>query len=141
MTSKERYQRDKEKQKARSLKRHWAKRDEILAWKRLNKDRLYAATKEKQAKWQKESVASNKKIVVNHYSNGTSSCSCCDEKYIEFLTVDHINGGGVAHRKSIKGNFYHWLIANNFPDGFRILCMNCNFSLGKFKYCPHTGAN
>jgi len=34
-------------------------------------------------------------------------------------------------------NFYRWLKQNNFPEGFRVLCINCNFSLGIYGYCPH----
>lgn len=74
--------------------------------------------------------------IISHYSNENMNCSCCKESNIEFLTVDHINGGGHKHRKEIK-NLYSWLKRNHYPDGFRILCMNCNFALGKFGYCPH----
>jgi hypothetical protein len=33
---------------------------------------------------------------------------------------------------------YAYLIRNNFPEGYRVLCHNCNQSLGYFGYCPHT---
>lgn len=59
---------------------------------------------------------------------------------IEFLTIDHIHGGGRRERETtLRGlKFYRWLIANNFPrDRYRLLCMNCNFSHGKYGYCPH----
>lgn len=72
------------------------------------------------------------------------SCACCGESHREFLAVDHMNGGGLAHRRSIhpkgkaSGNaFYQWLINNNFPPGFRILCHNCNQAIGHYGYCPH----
>jgi hypothetical protein len=55
----------------------------------------------------------------------------------EFLTMDHINGGGNQHRKKIKESIYRWLYHNNFPSGFRVLCANCNMSYGLFGYCPH----
>lgn len=32
---------------------------------------------------------------------------------------------------------YRWLRNHGYPLGFRVLCMNCNFALGKFGYCPH----
>jgi hypothetical protein len=49
-----------------------------------------------------------------------------------------IGGGGNKHRKSIKNrNFYLWLKQNDYPSGYRVLCMNCNFAEGKFGYCPH----
>ncbi len=30
-----------------------------------------------------------------------------------------------------------WLITNNFPKGFQILCWNCNYAKGVFGECPH----
>jgi hypothetical protein len=26
---------------------------------------------------------------------------------------------------------------DNYPDGYRVLCANCNFSRGIHGYCPH----
>jgi hypothetical protein len=77
--------------------------------------------------------------ILAHYSQGTMRCACCSEPRIEFLTIDHIDGGGHRHRKEVgSGNkFYLWIIRNDFPDGFRVLCMNCNLSLGRRGYCPH----
>lgn len=74
------------------------------------------------------------------YSGNPPKCQCpgCPESHIEFLTVDHIHGDGAKHRRQIKnGNIYRWLRINKYPPGFRILCMNCNFSYGKRGYCPH----
>ena len=93
-------------------------------------------------------------------------CNCCGYTGIEFLTVDHIIPkremekkvrsvvrsiseiisptpkeiamGFKAKRKGHPLN--QWLITNNFPKGFQILCWNCNFAKGSpavsFK-CPH----
>ena len=50
------------------------------------------------------------------------SCKNCGENIFELLTIDHINGGGIKHRKSIGNrNIYVWLRKNNFPEGFEIL--------------------
>jgi hypothetical protein len=52
--------------------------------------------------------------------------------------MDHINGGGSKHAQQIgRGKIYRWLILNDFPEGFRVLCHNCNLSLGYYGYCPH----
>ena len=67
---------------------------------------------------------------------GGEICICCQETTLEFLTLDHINGGGNKHRKEVK-NLYRWIVRNNFPPGFQVLCMNCNFAKGKYGYCPH----
>ena len=77
-----------------------------------------------------------------YYSNNDIRCMCkgCNETAIEFMSIDHINGGGSKHRKIIGGaghDTYIWLIRNNFPEGFRVLCHNCNNSIGHFGYCPH----
>lgn len=77
------------------------------------------------------------------YSKGKLECACCGENHVEFLVIDHINGGGIKHRKSISPKsqggqkIYSWLKQNNYPNGFRVLCQNCNSSLGHYHYCPH----
>lgn len=72
------------------------------------------------------------------YGGECPNCDCCGENKIEFLVIDHKDGGGNAHRKEENiTNIYRWLRSNNYPDGFRILCHNCNFSLGLYGYCPH----
>ena len=76
-----------------------------------------------------------RRAVIEYYGG---CCSCCGEKTFEFLALDHINGGGVKHRKEIKtANLSDWLRRNNFPDGFRILCHNCNMARGHWGKCPH----
>lgn len=75
--------------------------------------------------------------VFNHYSNGVPRCHCCGETTFEFLSIDHINGGGNQHRKNIY-NIFLWLIQNDFPDGFQILCYSCNMAKGFYSKCPHS---
>lgn len=67
-------------------------------------------------------------------------CKCCGETIIEFLTIDHINGDGSEHRKRLgKGRkIYADIKAQGFPkDKYRLLCFNCNITLGFYGYCPH----
>jgi len=78
--------------------------------------------------------------VLTHYGGSPPKCACCGESHSEFLSIDHINGCGTKHSERIGKTgdaFYLWLINNNFPSGYRVLCMNCNFALGLFGYCPH----
>lgn len=71
---------------------------------------------------------------------GGAVCCCCGEEGYEFLTIDHVEGNGADHRRVIGNKeIYHWLKKNNYPEGFRVLCMNCNFALGYHGYCPHRG--
>jgi hypothetical protein len=78
-------------------------------------------------------------LAFDHY--GGPQCACCGEGEYEFLTIDHINGDGAAHRRQMgsRRDIYRWLKQNNYPPGFRVLCMNCNFALGYHGYCPHHG--
>lgn len=66
-------------------------------------------------------------------------CECCGIRTREFLTIDHVNGGGGPHRRATKTTyFYRWLKQRGFPQkGYRLLCYNCNSALGHRGYCPH----
>lgn len=76
-----------------------------------------------------------RRIILAHYG---TLCACCKESNEEFLTIDHIGGGGTKHRERIKSRaFYPWLIANGFPAGFRTLCWNCNMATRFGAACPH----
>lgn len=71
-------------------------------------------------------------------------CACCGESTQEFLAIDHVDGGGNAHRRAIKAGgyqFYLWLAKQGYPSGcYRLLCHNCNFARGIWGYCPHEQA-
>ena len=66
-------------------------------------------------------------------------CECCGETRIEFLTVDHINGLEDRHKNSRSGEgLLDRVRKENYPkDKYRVLCYNCNCSLGFYGYCPH----
>jgi len=78
-----------------------------------------------------------RKFLIDHYGG---KCACCGESRIEFLAIDHIDGGGTEHRERVgKGwKFYQWLRREGYPKGFRVLCHNCNLAIGFYGYCPHT---
>lgn len=108
-----------------------------------NMDRYYASG------WRVRQLAAAKvarqvlkREVLEAY--GGAVCQCCGETHIEFLSLDHIDGNGKAHRKTFGiaatsggWNFYAQLKKHNYPSGMRCLCMNCNFALGHVGYCPH----
>lgn len=91
----------------------------------------------RQHKQQKEIHKRNRLITLIYYGGNPPKCFCCGESNIEFLCIDHIEGNGNSHRKSIGGTLYEWLRRENYPKGFRVLCHNCNMSLGFYGYCPH----
>jgi len=76
--------------------------------------------------------------ILYWYSNGLMKCDCCGTDDIRVLTIDHINGGGKQHviKDKIK-NLHEYLYQYGYPEGYRILCWNCNKSHGQYGYCPH----
>jgi hypothetical protein len=87
------------------------------------------------AKWYEEL----KLKVINYYGG---ACYCCGEDRLAFLTLDHIDGGGLKHKKEINivgSRFYKWLENNNYPKEIKLrsACMNCNFATRFNKICPH----
>lgn len=77
--------------------------------------------------------------VLRHYSNNTMSCACCGMTGYKFLSIDHINNDGAEHREEVSSGFDYirWFFKHEFPEGFQILCYNCNCSKGFHKGCPH----
>lgn len=75
-------------------------------------------------------------IVLNYYGR---TCACCGESRYEFLAIDHIHGGGGKHAKETGGGsqMIRWIIKNNYPPMFRVLCHNCNMAFGVYGFCPH----
>lgn len=73
------------------------------------------------------------------YGGPTPSCSCCNEGTLQFLALDHIDGGGRQHRlETGGGGFYTWLRRHGYPAGFRVLCHNCNMGRQiNGGTCPH----
>lgn len=76
-------------------------------------------------------------------------CACCGETEPMFLSIDHVNNDGAAHRRELGecddngkglsgGRTWKWLRDNNYPDGFQVLCMNCNHGKARNNgICPH----
>lgn len=77
-----------------------------------------------------------KKIVFDHYGR---RCTCCEDFFIDaFLTLNHKNNDGAAHRKIIGSRIYPWAIRNGFPDFLETNCWNCNCGRRvKGGVCPH----
>jgi hypothetical protein len=101
------------------------------AWRKDNPGRL--AGQAAASKRQREDA---KRQVFEYYG---SACACCGESEILFLTVEHMDGGGRKHRKTMKTQtIYVWLMNNGFPEGFEILCYNCNcVKRVNGGVCPH----
>jgi hypothetical protein len=81
-------------------------------------------------------------------------CNCCGlNSHVDFLSIDHVLGRvEMDHIPELVEIGYSskfttvalrdWIVDNDFPEGFQILCHNCNFAKayprnnGK---CPHVG--
>ena len=148
-------------EESREKRREWARNnpDKVKAHKQASKarhpdtERAYNkkykdAHKESNKKYNKEWKMRNPEYFKNHLKTlrldafnhyGGAICACCGETQYEFLALDHINGGGGEHRRSIGGgtNLYSWLKKNNYPEGFQVLCHNCNMAKAYYGKCPH----
>lgn len=69
-------------------------------------------------------------------------CRCCGESEEKFLTFDHVNNDGAAHRKQQGGNIMalRQLRKEGFPPGYQILCANCHIAKDMRGGCPHVKA-
>jgi len=91
--------------------------------------------------------------VLQYYSKKLSKsnipcCNCCGlNRHIHFLALDHIAGKKQmdSEPELIKLGYsskmqqqvlIRWILENNFPKGFQILCHNCNNAKGFYGKCP-----
>ena len=66
--------------------------------------------------------------VLSHYSNGTLSCALCGYSVVQALDIDHIHGlEGKRKDREDSRDLIKRLIEEKFPEGYRILCRNCNW--------------
>lgn len=88
------------------------------------------------------------------------ACVCCGEQEPDFLTLEHLNNDGAAHRRSLvnpgsrggRGNWKSWHSATvrvyrdlenrGYPqEGYTLLCWNCHMATRFGVICPHKRAN
>jgi hypothetical protein len=106
-------------------------REVCLSREKLNREKNPAIFKERH----KSYIWRIKIEALNAYGG---KCKCCGEKEPKFLAIDHIDGGGNEHRKTIKGTIiYLWLKQHSYPKGFQVLCHNCNMAKAFWGVCPH----
>lgn len=69
---------------------------------------------------------------------GKCNCARCPETNPAFLTLEHVNGTGKAHRAKVGSHAYADLRRRGFPrDGYTLLCWNCNAMTRFGRTCPH----
>jgi hypothetical protein len=106
------------------------------------KSKRYASV---QSIWERNKRIHLKAEFLAAYGN---VCECCGEGEPDFLTIDHKNNDGEAHRKRLAPNrkrggstdeMMRILRKEGWPDYVRILCFNCNFGRRARPggECPH----
>lgn len=113
---------NREKHNKSQREYYWKNREKCLAsmrkWRSENRDKHRQGAREHNKR--------TKLKVLDAY--GGCKCAVCGIEDVEVLCIDHIDNGGAKHRKEMVGKrMYEYLIANNFPKGFQVLCRNCNW--------------
>ena len=65
------------------------------------------------------------------YGGIAPTCKCCGESDTDILCFDHIHNDGASHRKIVRGPLVRWLKKNAYPEGYQLLCHNCNWKKEK----------
>lgn len=132
----------KNRERLRPLQKEWARK-----WRASNR---FWVNEQSLERWRKQPTEYKKQQlklarlryfelrtqVVKGYGG---KCFCCGENKLEFLVINHVNGGGNKERKQITSyrSFITKIIKDNFPNKYNLLCHNCNSSFGHYGYCPH----
>jgi hypothetical protein len=97
--------------------------------------RLQQGTRDQQAKM---------RLRIEVLAGYAAACACCDETDPDVLQIDHIAGGGVAHREQVgssrsdTNSLLRHLRNEGFPTHrYRLLCANCNWATYVDGDCPH----
>lgn len=123
------YQEHTEARRAKARRYYWAHREKVLAarkaWAENHKPMIKALGKEYQRHERLQ--------VLTYYSIADYPvCACCGITDIDVLCIDHINNNGAEQRKAMGWGrgagtvLCHWLNRNGFPEGYQVLCWNCN---------------
>jgi len=141
LCDKEYLERPEVKDRRRKWARHWGRENKE---KRLEYNKQYLESHPEKAEQFRESRKRRREViktaVFQYYGGDPPKCACCGESHLGFLCIDHIDGGGNKHRRKLgkkTHSFWLWLMEQNFPDGYRVLCHNCNFAIGAYGHCCH----
>lgn len=105
------------------------------------RERYYAKNRTAIIERARQATADLRAEVIAAYG-GHCACPGCHVHHAELLTIDHVNGGGNEHRRSIgrgSKDFYRWLKRNGYPAEFQALCGSCNLAKSDRDKCPLAG--
>lgn len=123
--------RERHPERVKDYEREYTKRPEVVARRRGLRSNFNRKDYERQ-------YALRRRLELLERYGG--KCACCGETRYQFLAIDHINGGGGKHRRTETGatNIGYYLRKQGFPEGYRVLCHNCNHAIARYTICPHT---
>jgi hypothetical protein len=147
----------------KSKRKVYEAKPERMAKQKERQSRPEYKAKKKEFESRPENKANKNKLrldkrlkVLQTYSKRLSNsnvpcCNCCGQNsHTEFLAIDHIAGKKqmdsepelrkIGYSSKLDGStLVKWIIDNDFPVGFQILCTNCNTAKGysKDNKCPH----
>ena len=109
-----------------------------------NREKELAKQAEKRTEWNgvksdkpiTRATATNRLIRLEVLGKLGGRCKCCGESREEFLSLDHINGGGTKHRAEVGTYIFRRIRKDPDPSIYQVLCYNCNISRGVRGYCP-----
>lgn len=111
----------------------------------LRRVRVQKSRERNPLQWRRYNAESRARLKSEMFAAYGDSCACCGENREKFLTLDHINRDGAAHRRALSGSrtgstrqVLLDLRRRGWPkEGFRVLCMNCNWATRFGAECPH----
>jgi hypothetical protein len=139
-------------------RRRWAERKKkglcAFCTRRATKGARCKSHQEAHNRLVRESNLALKREVFEAYGGARCSCKGCPERknpIFEFLTLNHVGGGGTKHRRALGGkripgggfsfggqHTYRWLRRKGFPPGYNVLCWNCQWGVHRNNgRCPH----
>ena len=109
----------------------WAlNRDLRRSYQRISSKKFYYRHLDKVRGQSRDRNRELKYEVFSRYSNNEQPyCAACGFADIRALCIDHIKNDGASHRREVGGGgttLYRNLKKRNFPEGFQVLCSNCN---------------
>jgi len=121
------------REKLKKRKREWDAKnvEHVKQYAKERYAKTYPIIRDHHLKYMHDKGVNKRLEILYWYSNGEMNCNECGELHYEFLAVDHMDNNGYAHRssgelKKYSNNIINYLIGNNFPEGYQILCHNCN---------------
>ena len=130
---------EKGKSTSSAFHKKYFQRPEVKKRKNINQKKYKDTEKGKATRYAYD--FSRRLKVLEHYSKSLSNsdipcCRCCGlNEHTDFLAVDHIMGEKqmdsipeltkIGYSSELE-HLNKWIIDNNFPKGFQVLCHNCN---------------